>query len=84
MTDWRCLMHWRARRSDLVEEQAARRPNALALTAGLRRRGRPAPELRAIVMAREQARRGPLQGLGIARGDHVGLMLNNESASKPA
>jgi acyl-CoA synthetase (AMP-forming)/AMP-acid ligase II len=62
---------------DLVEEQAARRPNALALTAMSAAGGEQRLSYGQLSWRASKLAAG-LQGLGISRGDHVGLMLNND------
>lgn len=62
---------------DLVEEQAERRPNALALTAQSTAGGEQRLSYGQLSWQARKFAAG-LQGVGIARGDHVGLMLNND------
>jgi len=62
---------------DLVEKQAARRPNAQALTAVSAAGGEQRLSYGQLSWRASKLAAG-LQGLGISRGDHVGLMLNND------
>ncbi|QCI68322.1 class I adenylate-forming enzyme family protein [Phreatobacter stygius] len=68
---------------DLVADQAARRPDALALTA----RSADGAEQRLSygeLLARAQRLAAGLRHLGVTRGDHVGMMMNNEAGVEAA
>lgn len=68
---------------DLVEAQASRRPDALALTARSIEGSEQRLSYRQLV-ARAHRLAAGLRHAGIAAGDHVGLMMNNEAGIEAA